>query len=144
MNIPRMTVVTLGVADLARSRRFYEAVFGAPPRAGFEGIAFFELPGVWLTLFPVGELAVDISPGLSPARAGFAGFTLAHNAASRADVLVIFEHAIACGARAEKPPQDTSWGGFSGYFSDPDGYYWEVVWGPMFEHATDGSLRFKE
>lgn len=147
MTIPRMTVITLGVADLPRSIAFYRQVFGTTPNANYEGVAFFELPGVWLTLYPRDKLAEDISPALDPAldpnTRSFSGITLAHNARSREDVLAIFEHVKAAGATIVKPPHPTFWGGFSGYFQDLDGYYWEVVWGPMFEFAQDGALRFK-
>ena len=144
MTPSRITVVTLGVQNLKRAIDFYTNVFGIVPNADNEGIAFFELPGTWLTLYPIDKLAEDISPSLPSARSGFSGFTLAHNAHSKEDVLAIFEHVKAAGATIAKPPHDTFWGGFSGYFSDLDGYYWEVVWGPMFEHAPDGSLRFKK
>ena len=89
-------------------------------------------------------MAEDISPQLSPTRSGFSGITLAYNAQSKDEILAIFEEAQAAGASIVKPPEDTFWGGFSGYFADLDGYYWEVAWGPMFDFAPDGSLRFKK
>lgn len=144
MTIPRMTVITLGVTDLAKAARFYETIFGISPNSEYEGVSFFELPGVWLTLYPVEKLAEDISPQLSPNRSGFSGITLAYNARSRDEVLSIFEEVKTAGASIVKAPEDTFWGGFSGYFADLDGYYWEVVWGPMFDFAPDGSLGFKK
>ena len=144
MTIPRMTVITLGVADLAKSTRFYQTIFGLSPNSGYEGVSFFELPGVWLTLYPIDKLAGDISPEVSPARSGFSGITLAYNARSQDEVLAIFAQAQAAGASIAKTPQETFWGGFSGYFADLDGHYWEIVWGPMFDFAPDGSLRFKK
>lgn len=144
MTIPRMTVITLGVTDLAKAARFYETIFGVSPNSEYEGVSFFELPGVWLTLYPVEKLAEDISPQLSPNRSGFSGITLAYNARSRDEVLSIFEEVKTAGASIVKAPEDTFWGGFSGYFADLDGYYWEVVWGPMFDFAPDGSLGFKK
>lgn len=144
MTIPRMTVITLGVMDLAKAARFYETIFGVSPNSEYEGVSFFELPGVWLTLYPVEKLAEDISPQLSPNRSGFSGITLAYNARSRDEVLSIFEEVKTAGASIVKAPEDTFWGGFSGYFADLDGYYWEVVWGPMFDFAPDGSLGFKK
>lgn len=144
MTIPRMTVITLGVTDLAKSTRFYETIFGISPGSEYEGISLFELPGNWLTLYPVDKLAEDISPQLSPTRSGFSGITLAYNAPSKDEVVAIFEEVKAAGASIVKAPQDTFWGGFSGYFADLDGYYWEVVWGPMFDFAPDGALRFKK
>lgn len=144
MTIPRITVVTLGVADLGKSTAFYQALFGIRPNADYQGVAFFELPGVWLTLYPRTKLAEDISPSLSPVLGGFSGMSLAYNAGSREEVLGLFEVAKAAGAAIAKPPQETFWGGFGGYFADPDGYFWEIVWGPMFEFAPDGALRFKK
>lgn len=141
MHIPRLTALTLGVSDLAASTAFYEAVFGVRRLPEHEGIAFFTLPGVWLMLYPLAQLAADISPDLPIQRTGFSGITLAHNARSRADVLAIFERLQAAGARIVKPPHDTFWGGFGGYFADPDDHYWEVVWGPMFAFDEAGGLR---
>jgi predicted lactoylglutathione lyase len=144
MTIPRMTVITLGVKDLAKATGFYATIFGISPNSEYEGVSFFELPGVWLTLYPVEKLAKDISPQLSPTRSGFSGITLAYNARSRDEVVAIFEEVKTAGASIVKAPEDTFWGGFSGYFADLDGYYWEVVWGPMFDFAPDGSLGFKK
>ena len=141
MRIPRITVITLGVTDLDRATQFYAAVLGTSPNTSNEGVTFIELPGAWISLFPLEELAKDISPDLPAVRSGFSGFTLAHNARSREDVNAILEHARSAGARLVKEAQDTFWGGFSGYFTDLDGYYWEVVWGPMFEFGPDGALK---
>mgnify|MGYP001583024144 CR=1 FL=1 len=143
MRIPRMTVVTLGVADLQRATKFYEAVLATPPDTSNDGVTFFELPGVWLSLFPRENLAKDISTKVNPAKGGFSGVTLAHNVRRKEDVAAVLEHAKAAGGRIEKEAQDTFWGGYGGYFSDPDGHYWEVVWGPMFEFTDAGDLRFK-
>jgi hypothetical protein len=136
-----MTVVTLGVADLERSTGFYATIFGRRPNADYEGIAFFELPGTWLTLYPLDRLAADISPRLPAERGPFGGFTLAYNARSREEVLAVFEAVKRAGASLAKPPEETFWGGFSGYFADPDRFFWEVVWGPMFHFGPDGGLR---
>lgn len=144
MTISRMTAITLGVMDLAKATGFYQAVFGVSPNSDYEGVSFFELPGVWLALYPVDKLAADISPQLSPERSGFSGVTLAYNARSQDEIRAIFQEVRTAGASIIKPPQDTFWGGFSGYFADLDGYYWEVVWGPVFDFAPDGSLRFKK
>ena len=142
MTIPRLTVVTLGVKDLAKATGFYKTIFGRAPNPDYAGISFFELPGAWLTLYPVDKLAEDISPQLSPNHSGFRGITLAYSARSKAEVMAVFEEVRAAGAAIIKPPQDTFWGGFSGYFADLDGYYWEVAWGPMFDFTPDGFLRF--
>jgi len=144
MKIPRLTVLTLGVADLNKATKFYEAVLDTPPNSSYEGITFIELPGTWLALYPLENLAKDISPKVPTTASGFSGITLAHNAHSKDDVIAIVERARSVGARVVKEPQETSWGGFSGYFADLDGYYWEMVWGPMFEFAENGELRFKD
>ncbi|MBU4263110.1 MAG: VOC family protein [Proteobacteria bacterium] len=141
--MPRLTVVTLGVADLSKATKFYADILGTPPNTSYDGVTFIELPGTWISLYPLENLAKDISPDVPRTRNGFSGITLAHNARSREDVIAIFERARAAGARVMKEPQETFWGGFSGYFADPDGYYWEVIWGPMFEFAENGELRFK-
>ena len=141
MHIPRVTALTLGVSDLAASTAFYEAIFGVKRLPEHEGLTFFTLPGVWLMLYPMAALAADISPDLSPERGGFSGITLAHNARSREDVLAIFDRVASAGARIVKPPHDTFWGGFGGYFADLDDHYWEVVWGSMFAFDASGGLR---
>jgi uncharacterized protein len=143
MKIPRLTVVTLGVADLRRATRFYEAVLDAVPNTSYDGVTFIELPGTWISLYPLADLAKDISADVPTARSGFSGITLAHNARSRDDVIAIMARAKSAGARIVKEPRETSWGGFSGYFADMDGHYWEVAWGPMFGFTEAGELRFK-
>lgn len=141
MLIPRISIVCLGVADLDKATQFYAAVLGTPPNTSNQGITFIELPGTWLSLFPLEKLARDISPKVPTTRAGFSGFTLAYNARSREQVSAILELARSAGGRIVKNAQDTFWGGFSGYFTDLDGYYWEVAWGPMFEFSDDGALK---
>lgn len=142
MKIQRLTMLTLGVADLNKATAFYEAVLGTPPNTSYDGVTFIELPGTWISLYPLENLAKDISPEIPATRSGFSGITLAHNAHSRDDVIAVIERARSAGARVVKEPQETFWGGFSGYFADPDGYYWEVAWGPMFEFTETGELRF--
>lgn len=143
MQIPRITVITLGVGDLTATTRFYASVLATPPNTFYEGVTFFQLPGTWLSLYPLTELARDISPQTPAKREGFSGVTIAHNARSRDEVIAIISRAREAGARIVKEPRETFWGGFSGYFADPDGYCWEVVWGPMFEFSDNGELRFK-
>jgi len=143
MKIPRLTVVTLGVADLNKATEFYAAVLDMQPNTSYEGTTFIELPGAWISLFPLENLAKDISPKIPSSRGAFSGFTMAHNARTKEEVIAIMERARSAGARIVKEPQDTFWGGFSGYFADLDGYYWEVAWGPMFEFTEDGALKFK-
>lgn len=147
---PRISLVTLGVADLARSTRFYAEGLGLPTtRSPEDGIVFFQLRGTVLALFSYRELVEDIGPAVgarAPATAtptapppGFGGITLAHNVRTRAEVDEVLADALRAGGALLKPAQDTSWGGYSGYFADPDGYPWEVAWG-AFEIAADGSL----
>ena len=143
MKIPRLTVVTLGVADLSKATKFYEAVLGTSPNTSYDGVTFIELPGTWISLFPLENLAKDISAEVSVIRSGFSGITLAHNVRSKDDVIATIRRAKLAGARVMKEPQETFWGGFSGYFADLDGYCWEVAWGPMFEFSENGELRFK-
>lgn len=142
MKIPRVTLLTLGVSDLSKSTGFYENVLGAKPNTSYGAVTFFELPGAWIALYPLDRLAEDISPDINVASRGFSGVTLAHNARSREEVVAIVKRAESAGARIVKEPQDTFWGGFSGYFADPDGYYWEVAWGPMFTFSENGDMAF--
>ncbi len=144
MMIPRMNVVTLGVSDLARSTTFYREIFATQPNTENEGVTFIPLPGVWLSLYPLDKLAEDIGEDVKlPPPGTFGGFSLGYNARSKEEIVSIFARAAEAGAHIAKTPQDTFWGGFSGYFSDPDGHYWEVAWGPMFEFTEHGDLRFK-
>jgi catechol 2,3-dioxygenase-like lactoylglutathione lyase family enzyme len=128
---PRISIITLGVSDLARSVKFYRDGLGLPTtfKEG-EGIAFFQLKGTWLALFPNESLAEDVV--LPPERARFGGFTLAHNVASKPVADAVIQQALAAGATLLKPAADTFWGGYSGYFADPDGHPWEVAWNPHF------------
>ena len=144
MKIPRLSMVTLGVADLGRATAFYETVLDTPPNTSYDGVTFMELPGTWLALYPLKDLAQDIAPDLTVSRGGFGGITLAHNARSRDEVRAIMARVQAAGGRIVKPPQETGWGGFSGYFADPDGIYWEVAWGPMFDFKENGEMKFIE
>jgi predicted lactoylglutathione lyase len=144
MKIPRITILTLGVADLRQSTEFYKNVLDTPPNTSSDGITFIELPGTWLALYPFEKLAEDISPKIQAACSKFSGVTLAHNARSKDDVIAIVRRAESAGAQVVKEPQDTFWGGFSGYFADLDGYYWEVAWGPMFEFTENGEMKFKD
>ena len=144
MKIPKISILTLGVAVLKTATGFYEAVLGTLPNKTYDGVTFIELPGTWISLYPFENLASDISPDLPTDRSGFNGITIAHNAKSKDDVIAIIERARSAGAHIVKEPKETFWGGFSGYFSDLDGYYWEVAWGPMFEFTDNGDLKFKD
>ncbi len=138
----RISIVTLGVGDLERSRRFYERLGWRRSMSKAEGIVFFQAGGLALALFPRNELAKDAN---IPADGdGFSGITLAHNARSRQEVDSVLAEAVIAGAKLLKPSQDVFWGGYSGYFSDPDGFLWEVTWNPHFPIASDGSIRIPD
>ncbi|WP_424529549.1 VOC family protein [Sphaerisporangium viridialbum] len=138
---PRVSLITLGVTDLARSYRFYKDGLGLPTsRTPEDGIVFFQTSGVTLALFPYDQLAEDVGPGWDMPRSRFTGITLAHNVREKHQVDEVLALAAAAGAEIVKPAADTSWGGYSGYFSDPDGYLWEVAHG-AFDFNADGSLR---
>ncbi len=126
---PHITFIGLGVQDLDRSVAFYENGLGFPRKEGPEGIAFFELAGIMLSLYPRDKMAEDIT--VAPDGSGFPGFTLAHNVDSPEAVDATLQEAVNAGATLIKPGQKVFWGGYSGYFADPDGFYWEVAWNPF-------------
>lgn len=133
-------MITLGVKDLERSFRFYRDGLGLPTTWSPEkGVVFFKTHGTCLALYPLEKLAEDISPSLKAVRQGFPGFALAYNTRTKSEVASVLEKAERAGGRIEKPAQDAFWGGYSGYFSDPDGYLWEVAFG-AFDFNEDGSL----
>ena len=138
----RVSIITLGVADLNRSREFYERLGWRRSMAEAEGIVFFQAGGIALALFPRNELAQDAN--IAPDGEGFSGLSLAYNVRARAEVDSVLEGAVAAGAKILKPAQVAFWGGYSGYFSDPDGFLWEVAWNPSFPIAEDGSIRIPE
>jgi catechol 2,3-dioxygenase-like lactoylglutathione lyase family enzyme len=128
---PRLSIVTLGVVDLARAVAFYHDGLGYPlVDEDTDSIAFFDLGGVRLALYPWVDLAEDAT--VPPAGDGFRGTTLAHNVGSRETVDAVLDEAVAAGAELVKPAQEVFWGGYSGYFADPDGHLWEVAWNPDF------------
>jgi len=138
---PRISIVTLGVGDLERSLRFYRDGLGFPTTwTADRGVVFFRTEGTCLALYPLKALAGDVSEAFDVPRSGFAGITLAHNVGTREEVDAILLRAEHAGAVIEKPAQDAFWGGYSGYFSDPDGYLWEIAWG-AFDFNEDGSLK---
>ncbi len=126
---PHITFIGLGVRDLDRSIEFYEHGLGFPRKDGPEGIAFFELAGTMLSLYPRDKLAEDIT--VKSEGSGFPGFTLAHNVGSPEMVDATLQEAVSAGANLIKPGQKVFWGGYSGYFADPDGFYWEIAWNPF-------------
>lgn len=136
---PRISLLTLGVRDLARSRAFYEELGFAASSASTEDVAFFQLGGVALGLFGWDSLAEDAR--VDPAGDGFRGVTIAYNVRSKDEVAPMLAAAEGAGGRIVKPAQDVAWGGHHGYFADPDGHLWEVAWNPFFPLADDGSIR---
>jgi len=130
---PRISLITLGVADLESAASFYEKVLLLPRLPSPPEITFFDLGKTWLALFPRAHLAADI--GVPSVGSGFNGFTLAHNVRSPAEVDLLLDQVAAAGGVIVKPAQRADWGGYSGYFCDPDGFYWEVAWNPDFPHV---------
>ena len=128
---PRISIVTLGVEDLPRAVAFYRNGLGLPMINDGEGIAFFQLQGLRLALYPRGALAEDATVADQP-RGSFSGITLAHNLRSPAEVDALLAQAVAVGGTIWKQAQKVFWGGYSGYFADPDGHLWEVAWNPDF------------
>lgn len=129
---PRISIITLGVTDLDRSTQFYRDGLGFPVHeAGGASITFFLLTNVMLALYPREALVDDVGGAGQQAApsSGLHAFTIAHNVASRAEVDAVLEEAAAAGARIVKPAAATFWGGYSGYFADPDGFHWEVATG---------------
>ena len=133
---PRITLVTLGVDDLERSLRFYrdglglqtEGIVGKEFEHG--AVAFFDLQnGLKLAIWPRKSISHD--SGLPAGKPSATDFTLAHNVASKAEVDAVMKEAKAAGAIVVKPARDTAWGGYAGYFQDPDQHLWEVAWNPQ-------------
>ncbi|MGP3696771.1 VOC family protein [Rhodobacter sp. NSM] len=137
MTPQRVTLITLGVADLEASVAFYERLGWQQHRAQ-EGVAFFQLHGSALALFGRKELAAD--QGRPGAELGTGAITLAQNFGTVAEVDAAFEEALAAGATALKRPEKVFWGGYSGYWADPDGHVWEVAMNPVWPLAEDGTL----
>ena len=137
---PRINCVTLGVADLKKSRKFYEKGLGWKASPASQGdIVFFPLGAVILALYPRDLLAEDAQ--VDKKGSGFRAVTLIHNVRAKEDVARALQKAEAAGAKILKPAQDVFWGGHSGYFADPDGHLWEVAWAPQFELDESGALR---
>jgi hypothetical protein len=129
---PRLSFVTLGVSNLERATHFYEHVLKLPRIATPPSLSFFELGKTWLALYPREELAKDV--GVSPHHDGFPGFALAHNVRSEAEVDQLLGEIESAGGQIVKSAHKAEWGGYTGYFADPDGFLWEVAWNPHFPH----------
>lgn len=130
---PRLSFVTLGVSDLERATRFYEEGLGLARLKSPPSVSFFELGKTWLALYPRDLLAADA--GVPALGSGFPGFALAHNVRSRGEADRVLHQAAGAGGRIVKPARPTDWGGYAGYFADPDGFLWEVAWNPKFPHV---------
>ena len=137
----KLSIVTLGVKDLKKSRNFYQDGLGwTPSRVSQDSIIFFDLGGVGLALFPVEELAKDAA--VQSEKTGFSGITLAHNTKNIEEVDAVLQKAEQAGAKIIKQAQKASWGGYSGYFADIDGHLWEVAWNPFIEFDAKDALIF--
>ncbi len=135
----RISIVTLGVADLGRSRRFYERLGWKASAASNDSIVFFQAGGIALALYSRKELAKDAN--VATEGKGFGGITIAYNARTRDEVDTVLAEALAAGAKLLKAAEEAVWGGYSAYFADPDNSPWEVAWNPFFSIAEDGSIR---
>lgn len=131
---PKLGMVTLGVQDLPRSLQFYRDGLGWKTSGGqHKDIAFFPLGSVELALYPRLKLAEDAT--VDPTGTGFSGITLSYKATSRTEVDALLQLVEQLGERIVKPAQDVFWGGYSGYFADPDGHLWEVAWSAAWDTA---------
>ena len=134
-----ISFVTLGVGDLARSRRFYAALGWKESSSSNADIAFFQAGSVAFALFQREALAEDAN--VSTQGSGFSGFTLAHNVESEEAVVNTIAEAVAAGATLVRPADKGFWGGFRGYFADPDGFLWEVCWNPFVTLDSEGHVQ---
>lgn len=138
MTPQRVTLTTLGVADLAAARAFYARLGWVEHGQSQPGVAFFQMQGAVLALFGLTDLAAD--QGRPGATLGTGAVTLAQNFATETEVDAAFAAALAAGATALKRPEKVFWGGYSGYWADPDGHVWEVAMNPFWPLSEDGSL----
>ena len=138
----RVSLITLGVADLTRSKEFYERLGWRRSMAKAKGVIFFQVGGMVLALYPRNDLAKDAK--VTAEGHGFSGIALAYNTRNREEVDSVMAEAQAAGAKILKPAEEVFWGGYSGYFTDPDGFPWEVAWNPSFAILEDGSIRLPD
>jgi catechol 2,3-dioxygenase-like lactoylglutathione lyase family enzyme len=134
---PRISLITLGVADLARSRAFYEALGWRSRSNPEEGVVFFQAGGMILALWSRAELAADSG---TTDNGGWGGVTIAHNVRSPAEVDAVLAEARTAGATIARTGAETDWGGYSGVFLDPDGHPWEVAHNPFWPLRPDGAV----
>lgn len=135
---PRISIVTLGVEDMERARGFYERLGWQAASSSNDSVTFFNMGGMILGLYGRDALAEDATVEFSPAR--FTGVSLAHNCASEDQVDAVMAFAEAAGAKIVKQPEKVFWGGYSGYFADPDGHLWEIAHNPFFPMDEDGRI----
>jgi uncharacterized glyoxalase superfamily protein PhnB len=136
-----LSLVTLGVSSIPRSVEFYERLGFERRMHENEGIGFFQAGAVAFAVFSSAELAKDANVAFENMSDSFRGFSLAWNCRSKLEVDAVIEHAEKTGAVIRKPAQDVFWGGYSGYFADPDGHLWEVAFNPHFPLSDDGRLQ---
>ncbi|WP_425467031.1 VOC family protein [Paracoccus luteus] len=134
----RVSLITLGVADLARACEFYRAWGWTPHPAAAPGVVFFQMHGAALALFPCADLAAD--QGRPGASLGTGAVTLAQNCADQAEADAVWQAAVDAGAAPLKRPERAEWGGWSGYVADPDGHVWEIAHNPFWTLGPDGAL----
>lgn len=139
---PQLTLITLGVSDIARSQAYYEAIGWTLSSASGGDVRFFHSSGAVLALHPTDALATDA--GVPSERGRFDGITLAHNVASREEVDAMIARCIDAGARPMHPAKQREWGGYTGYVADPDGHLWEIAWNPFFPLDERGLIRLPE
>ncbi|RXT53401.1 VOC family protein [Bradyrhizobium betae] len=143
--IPRLTVITLGVSDIRASIAFYDSLgFARRLKVTGEAVAFYDTGGPVLGLFPWDQLAADAKLPDQPRPTTFCGITLAWNCRTREEVDAVLAFALDKGARLLKPAHETDYGGYSGYFADPDGHPWEVVVAPGIEVGEDRRVHLAE
>ncbi len=135
----RLSLVTLGVADLDRSIAFYEGLGWTRSMRAAEGVAFFQLGGMGLSLYPLSDLSADVGVDEEPL-AAWRGIALAHNVRERREVDTIVETVARLGGSVVNAPEEKFWGGYGAYFADPDGHFWEIAWNPGFPLDETGSL----
>lgn len=138
----RISLITLGVADLARSSAFYERLGWKRSLKAAEGVTFYQTGGMALALWPREELSKD--SGVEIGGEGPGRLALAYNTRSRDEVDEVLREAVAAGAKIVRPAHEVFWGGYTAYFTDPDGFLWELAWNPGFALAEDGSIRIPD
>ncbi|SDE65941.1 VOC family protein [Limimaricola pyoseonensis] len=142
MTPQRVTLITLGVADMARSKDFYAKLGWTPHGSSQDSVTFYQMPGMVLGLFGLGDLAAD--QGRPNATLGTGAMTLAQNLPDREAVDAAWTAALDAGATPVKAPEKVFWGGYSGYWADPDGHVWEVAHNPFWPLSDDGTLTLPE